>query len=77
MSMIGERVKVLASSDPGKVGRSGRVLMETAKTLVIDSSGHAVRVEKHGSAFLMGSGKVVTGPDIAGRPEDRLGRRKQ
>ena len=77
MSVIGERVRVLTSSDPTKVGRSGRVLLDTAKTLVIDSSGRAIRVEKSGAAFvLVDSGKVLTGSDISGRLEDRWGRRK-
>ena len=77
MNVIGERVRVLTSSDPTKVGRSGRVLLDTAKTLVIDSSGRAIRVEKSGAAFvLVDSGKVLTGSDIFGRLEDRWGRRK-
>ncbi len=76
MNVIGERVKVLSSSDPTAAGRAGRVLLETAKTLVLDSAGHVVRVAKAGAAFqLLDSGAVVTGADIAGRLEDRLGRR--
>jgi len=75
MNVIGERVKVLSSSDGTKVGRTGRVLLDTAKTLVIDSDGRSVRVEKSGAAFLLlDSGKVLTGSDIYGRLEDRLGR---
>jgi RNase P/RNase MRP subunit p29 len=77
MNVIGERLKVLASSDPTKMGITGRVLMETLNTLVIDSSGRTLRLEKAGSAFmLLGSGKVLTGTDIAGRLQDRLGRRR-
>ena len=76
MNVVGERVRVLASSDPTKVGRGGLVLMDTAKTLVLDSSGSTFRVEKSGAAFLLlGSGEVVTGSDIAGRLEDRIGRK--
>jgi RNase P/RNase MRP subunit p29 len=76
MNVIGERVTVLSSSDGTKVGRTGRVLLDTAKTLVIDSGMRSVRVEKSGAAFLLlDSGKVLTGSDIFGRLEDRLGRR--
>jgi RNase P/RNase MRP subunit p29 len=75
MNVIGERVRVLSSSDPTKVGRTGRVLLDSAKTLVIETPGRTLRVEKSGSAFLLlDSGKVLTGSDIYGRLEDRLGR---
>jgi RNase P/RNase MRP subunit p29 len=76
MNVIGERVTVLSSSDGTKVGRTGRILLDTAKTLVIDSGGRSIRVEKSGAAFLLlDSGTVLTGSDIYGRLEDRLGRR--
>ena len=75
MNVIGERVTVLSASDGTKVGRTGRVLLDTAKTLVLESSGRGVRVEKSGSAFLLlDSGRVLVGSDISGRLEDRLGR---
>jgi len=77
MNVIGEKVTVLTSSDPTKSGRSGRVLLETANTLLIDEGGRTLRVEKAGAAFLMiDSGKVVTGPDIAGRLQDRVGKQR-
>ena len=75
MNVIGERIRVLSSSDATTAGRTGRVLLDTAKTLVIDSAGRHIRVVKSGSAFLLlDSGKVLTGSDIYGRVEDRLGR---
>ena len=76
MNVIGERLTVLTSPDPTKTGKTGRVVLETANTVVIDSSGRTLRVEKSGTTFLLlDSGKVVTGSDIAGRLEDRWGRR--
>lgn len=76
MNVIGERLKVLSSTDPTKEGRVGRVVLDTAKTLVIDDGGRTVRVEKQGAAFLlMDSGEVLTGSDVAGRLEDRMRRR--
>jgi len=76
MNVIGERVKVLSSTDGTKVGRTGRVLMDTANTLIVESAGRSIRVEKSKAAFLLlDSGKVLTSSDIHGRPEDRLGRR--
>jgi len=76
VNVIGERITVLTSSDPTKAGRSGRVLLDTANTLLLDEGGRPFRVEKLGAAFLIiGSEKVVTGSDIAGRLQDRVGRR--
>ena len=75
MNVVGELVTVLSSSDGTKVGRTGLVLLDTAKTLVIESAGRSIRVEKSGAAFLLQkSGKVLTGSDIYGRLEDRVGR---
>ncbi len=76
MNVIGERVTVLSSPDPTIAGRTGRVVLETAKTLLLDSGERTIRIEKSGAAFkLLGSGKVLTGSDIAGRLQDRLGKR--
>jgi RNase P/RNase MRP subunit p29 len=75
MNVIGERLTILSSADPTKTGRSGRVLLETSNTLLLDTDGGSIRVEKAGSAFmLLESGMVLTGSDLAGRPQDRLGR---
>ena len=68
---------VMNSSDPTKIGRTGRVLMETANTLIIDTGGHSVTVEKEGAVFSLGLGKRVTGAEIAGRLQDRLGRARR
>jgi len=76
VNVIGEKLKVLTSSDPTKSGRSGKVLLDTANTLLLEEEGRTFRVEKAGAAFqIVGSGKVVTGSDIAGRLQDRVGRR--
>ena len=78
MNLVGERLTVLTSPDPTKTGLTGRVIMETLNTLLLDSSGRTLRIEKKGSAFmLLTSGKVLTGPDLAGRLQDRIGRRRQ
>ncbi len=76
MNVIGEKVAVLTSTDPTKAGMTGLVLLETAKTLLVDSGGQTIRIEKAGAAFkLLGSGRVLTGSDLAGRLQDRLGKR--
>ena len=77
MNVIGERLTVLTSIDPTKVGMHGLVVLETAKTLLLDTGTRVVRVEKSRSAFLLNrSKKVVTGSDIEGRLQDRWGRRR-
>ncbi|MBI3859960.1 MAG: ribonuclease P protein subunit [Thaumarchaeota archaeon] len=74
MSIVGEHVTVVASTDPTKVGRAGKVLTESAKTFVIGFRDGKIRVEKKGAAFLVsGSGRMVNGDDVIGRPEERLG----
>jgi len=76
MNVIGERLTVLTSPDPTKTGKTGRVVLETERTLLLETGKRTIRVEKSGSAFmLMSSGKVLTGADITGRLQDRLGRR--
>jgi RNase P/RNase MRP subunit p29 len=76
MNVIGERLTVLTSPDPTKTGKTGRVVLETERTLLLETGKRTIRVEKSGSAFmLLSSGKVLTEADIAGRLQDRLGRR--
>ena len=77
MNVIGERLTVLTSVDPTKVGMNGLVVLETAKTLLLDTGTRVVRVEKSRAAFLLNRSKeVVTGSDIEGRLQDRWGRRR-
>jgi len=76
VNIVGELLTVLTSKDPTKNGRSGRVLLDTANTLLLDEAGRTIRVEKEGAAFMIaGSRKVFTGSDVAGRLQDRIGRR--
>jgi len=74
MNVIGEKLCVVESTDPSKVGITGVVLLDTAKTLVVESEGRAVRVEKAGCVFSMaGSKRIIYGSDVLGRLEDRWG----
>jgi len=76
VNVVTETLTVLTSKDPTKAGRSGRVLIDTANTLLLDEGGRAIRVEKAGAAFMiMSSEKIVTGADISGRLQDRIGRK--
>jgi RNase P/RNase MRP subunit p29 len=78
VNVMGEEVRLVDATDPGKKGIAGRVVLETANTLLIDSGSKSLIVEKSGSVFLIiSSGTVVTGADIAGRLEDRWGGRSR
>ena len=75
MNVMGGQLTVITSTDPTKTGVSGLVVMETAKTIVMDAGGHRLRVEKQGAAFILpGSKNVLLGDELLGRPEERLGR---
>ena len=78
MNVIGHRLTVLTSPDPTKTGVTGMVTLETLNTLLLDTGRRSLRIEKAGSAFmLLDSGKVLTGIDLSGRLQDRLGRMKR
>ncbi len=66
---------ILDASDKTKKDKSGIVVLETARTLLMESGGRRIRVEKEGTLFrLEASGEMVSGSGIKGRLEDRLGR---
>ncbi len=73
MNVVGTRVTIMDSRDPTKKGVRGEVVLETAKTLLLDSSGRRLRIEKEGAVFLVdGSKQVISGSEIVGRLEERL-----
>jgi RNase P/RNase MRP subunit p29 len=77
MNVVGQTVTVVASPDQTKVGRTGVVVLESAKTLVLSHGGKAFRVEKARTAFkVKDTQQVILGSDIAGRLEDRWSRTK-
>ena len=78
MNVIGERVTVVGASDGSTVGKTGEIVLETAKTLVLASGGKLVRLAKKGSVFeVLGSRTILGGDDISGSLQDRLGRRSR
>jgi RNase P/RNase MRP subunit p29 len=78
MNLIGERVKLLDSHDETKKGITGKILLETANTFLLDSGPRTLTVEKAGSVFMVqSSGTVLSGNDLAGRLEDRWGGRRR
>lgn len=78
MNVIGQTVTVMDATDQTKKGRSGEVVLETAKTLLLSARGGTIMVEKKGTVLLLAGSKiVVSGDDLAGRLEDRLRSRKR
>jgi RNase P/RNase MRP subunit p29 len=73
MNIIGEDVVIIKTSDPTKNGLTGRVVLETANTLLLDSANSRIRVEKKGTGLMLkNSMLMVNDRQIAGRLEDRL-----
>jgi len=78
VNLIGARVRVVGSTDSSKRGLTGKVALETANTLLLDSGSRTLRVEKSGSVFQeLSTGRLLSGTDIAGRLEDRWGGRRR
>ncbi|MDV3293414.1 MAG: ribonuclease P protein subunit [Nitrososphaerales archaeon] len=75
---MGETVTVFDSRDPTKKGRKGEVVMETAKTLLLQTSTGRITVEKLGAVLVVAAtGDVLSGDDLYGRLQDRFGERKR
>ena len=71
-------MKVVGSSDPGKKGVTGKVVLETANTILLSSGSRTLRLEKSGLVFQeLSTGTILSGADIAGRLEDRWGGRRR
>lgn len=76
--LIGLKVSVLRSLNPGVEGLTGTIYWETSRTLWVRVGPRIVKVLKEGSIFafeLPGGGTVrVKGEDLMGRPEERVSR---
>jgi RNase P/RNase MRP subunit p29 len=71
--IVGERVKVLTTSDHTQLSVRGRVVLEFANTIVIENEGRMRRIPKNGTVLqLEGGREVVRGDELSGRLEDRL-----
>lgn len=75
MSVVGERVVIIGSTDKSQLQLKGEVVLETANTIVILNGGRARRLQKKGTVLMLEHKKsLVRGDEITGRPEDRLQR---
>ncbi|MEM2901599.1 MAG: ribonuclease P protein component 1 [Candidatus Bathyarchaeia archaeon] len=73
--LIGLKVRVKDSTDPGLKGLKGEVVDETMKTLTIRKGERKLMLPKSNTRFAFSiNGREVTveGKVLAGRPEERL-----
>ena len=75
ITWIGQRLTVVGSTDPTLVGRSGKVIDETQKTVTIIENGQKCLLGKASIEFTLNDGTtVLTGASLRQRPEDRMSR---
>jgi RNase P/RNase MRP subunit p29 len=75
VNLIGRRVKILVATDPTQVGLSGELVLDSSKTLLLESHGRRLTIQKLGTVIeLAERGEVIRGDDILGRVEERLAR---
>ena len=75
MNLIGRRVKILVATDPNQVGLSGELVLERSKTLLLESQGRRLTIQKLGTVIELGArGEVIRGDDVLGRVEERIAR---
>jgi len=75
VNFIGRKVKILVATDPTQVGLSGELVLERSKTLLLESQGRRLTIQKSGTVIeLAGGGDIITGDDILGRVEERIAR---
>lgn len=74
MDLIGSKVTILSYPDPSLVNKSGVIVDETYKTLVIDFGKRKVRLLKENGIYAIifkGRLFVVSGIKLVGKPEKR------
>ena len=71
--LIGKKVTILTATDPKLVGWKGKVIDETKNSLKVSSNGTVKTLLKTGITFKLDeTGQILSGAEIAKRPEDRL-----
>lgn len=71
--LIGQDVEIMKSTNPSQMGIKGKIIDETKETLKIEKNGRQIVLLKKTITFkLSKTGEIISGRDIAKRPEDRL-----
>lgn len=72
--LIGEEIEIVSSANESYIGIRGRVIDESKNMLLLEKGdGSQVKLLKNAITFRwLKTGEVVSGKDIAKRPEERL-----
>lgn len=72
--LIGEEMEVVDSKNKSNIGIRGKIIDETRETIKVNQdNGKEVVLMKNIITFkLLSTGKIISGEQIARRPEDRL-----
>ncbi len=68
--IIGKKVKITKSTSKEMIGRTGKIIDETMKTIIIEEKGKKTIIPKKGTTFEI-EGVEIQGKGIAYRPEER------
>jgi ribonuclease P protein subunit POP4 len=69
--MIGLKIKVVESSDPGKIGIEGKIIDETKNTFKLED-GKILPKKECDFEFYLNEKIIVKGKEILKKPEDRI-----
>ncbi len=72
--LIGHDVTIKSSKDPTLEGRSGRVLEETKKVLILEEQGGEKSMVAKGICTFSLRDRSINGRDLTHRPEERIKR---
>ncbi|MFB3764462.1 MAG: ribonuclease P protein component 1 [Methanotrichaceae archaeon] len=79
--LIGLRVTIADSSDPGQAGLSGRIVDETRNTFLLETKQGIKRIPKMNSSLIFdlpeGQRLKITGSILISQPENRINKRIQ
>ncbi|MCG3107768.1 Ribonuclease P protein component 1 [Metallosphaera sp. J1] len=73
--LIGKRVRIVTHSDPSLVGREGVIILETEKTLVVDTGDSTISVYKPNGIYEIDFKRrrlSICGDALIGKPIKRL-----
>ena len=69
--LIGKQIKVIKSTSKEQTGKTGKIIDETLKTIIIETPEKEVKLPKKDCTFLI-EGIEIQGKEILYRPEDRI-----
>jgi RNase P/RNase MRP subunit p29 len=71
MNIVGKNARIISANDKTKNGLEGKIVYETANTIIFETQRERKMVEKRGTRLLI-NGEMVDGESILGRIERRI-----